>query len=385
MTLRQTIQAAPAKTTELITKLSATSNQALKTREGLFAQLGDELTRYVEIEERHFLPLLRKHPETKGLAADALKGNKELRASLEKLSAMPKDDDGFLAELDVLNKSFQQHVRNERKELLPAVLKALSDEEAGAWRPTSKTPSHRLKKRSVTRSGKRPLRPSVRRKKPSRPSARLKRPRRPSARPSGPSARSKKPSRPSARLKRRRRLSARPRKPEQAAAAERAADRARKAAERTAREATEQAVDTMARGAASVQDGAAQVTARIQERTRQVASDTQEAMNVYGHSSRKILDDLKAVKASSSVSAGAASEIYSAWFEWFGDAARANAEASQQLMQCRTVQQVAELQREFVTGSLRSWMERNAKVLEIAQRTSKQALGPLDGRLSEVA
>ena len=52
MTLRQTIQAAPGKTTELITKLSATSNQAVKTRENLFAELSDELARYIEIEER---------------------------------------------------------------------------------------------------------------------------------------------------------------------------------------------------------------------------------------------------------------------------------------------------------------------------------------------
>jgi hypothetical protein len=131
MTLRQTIQAAPGKTTELITKLSATSNRALKTRESLFAQLSDELTRYVEIEEQHFLPLLRKHSETKGLAADALNGNKDLRASLAKLSAMPKDNDEFLAELGELKRSFQQHVRNEREELLPAVLKALGNEEAG--------------------------------------------------------------------------------------------------------------------------------------------------------------------------------------------------------------------------------------------------------------
>ncbi len=141
----------------------------------------------------------------------------------------------------------------------------------------------------------------------------------------------------------------------------------------------------MARGAASVQDGARQVTARIQERTRQVASDTQEAMNKYGQAWQKILDDLKAVKASTAVSGGAVSEIYSAWMDWFGNAARVNAEASQQLMQCKTVQQVAELQKDFVTSSLRTWMERNAKVLEITQRTSKQALDPLDGRLSEVA
>jgi hypothetical protein len=53
----------------------------VKTREGLFAQLSDELVRYVELEEQHFLPLLRKHPDTKDLAAGALKGNKDLRAS----------------------------------------------------------------------------------------------------------------------------------------------------------------------------------------------------------------------------------------------------------------------------------------------------------------
>ena len=136
MTLRQTIQAAPAKTTELISKLSATSNQAVKTRESLFAELSEELTRYVEIEEKHFLPLLRKHPDTKDLATEALKGNKDLRAALAKLAALPKDNDAFLAELGELNKGFQQHVRSETKELLPAVLKALSDEEAGTLAAT---------------------------------------------------------------------------------------------------------------------------------------------------------------------------------------------------------------------------------------------------------
>jgi hemerythrin-like domain-containing protein len=154
MTLRQIIQAAPEKAAELITKLSATSNQAVKTREGLFAQLSDELVRYVELEEQHFLPLLRKHPDTKDLAAGALKGNKDLRASLAKLSQLPKDSDAFLAELGELNKGFQQHVRNERKELLPAVLKALSDEEAAARDNTSRCLPQTPSKPSATRSGK---------------------------------------------------------------------------------------------------------------------------------------------------------------------------------------------------------------------------------------
>jgi len=338
MTLRQTIQAAPGKTTELITKLSATSSQALKTRERLFAQLSDELTQYVEIEEQHFLPLLRKHPETKGLAADALKGNKDLRASLEKLSAMPKDSDEFLAELDVLSKSLQQHVRDERKELLPAVINAFSDEEAGALADTIEgavadaEKAKRDEKREEAAQAKRQAEEA-----------------------------------------------------EQAAAAERAAARAQKEAERTTREAAEKAVDTMTRGAASVQDSAREVTETIKGRTLQVVEDTREAMTVYSHSSQKVIDDLQAVKASSTVSARAVSEIYSAWMEWFGSAARLQADASQQLMQCKSVKEVAEIQQEFATSALRNWMEGNAKVLKIAQRTSKQALGPLDGRLSEVA
>ena len=338
MTLRQTIQSAPGQTAELIKKLSATSNQAVKTREGLFAKLSEELTRYVELEEQHFLPLLKKHSETKALAGDAVKANKDLRASLEKLSGMPKDTDEFLAELDELNKSFQQHVRNERKELLPAVLKALSDEEAGALAADIEGAVEDADK--AKRDEKREEAAQARREA---------------------------------------------EEAEQAKAAERAAARAEKAAERSTKEAAEKTVDTMARGAASMQDNAREVTAGIQERTQQVASETQEAMTVYSETSQKIRDDLQAVRASSGVSTGAASEVYSAWMEWFGNAARANAEASRQLMQCKTVKQVAELQNELATRALHNWMESNAKMLQITQRASKQALSPLDGRLSASA
>src|ERR671917_58538 len=68
-TIRQLIQTSPAKATELFTKLAETSGNAVKTRERLLAEL---------------------------------------------------------------RKAFQQHVRDERKEFLPAVLKALDDEEAEA-------------------------------------------------------------------------------------------------------------------------------------------------------------------------------------------------------------------------------------------------------------
>ncbi len=338
MTLRQIIQAAPEKTTDLITKLVATSNQAVKTREGLFAQLSDELVRYVELEEQHLLPLLRKHPDTKDLAVAALKGNKDLRASLAKLSGMPKDSDAFSAELGELNKGFQQHVRNERKELLPAVLKALSDEEAEAMATSIEGAAAQAEQ--AKRDEKREERAQAKREA---------------------------------------------EEAEQAAETQRAAVRAQKAAERSAREATEKVADTLERGAAQVQDSARQVTVNITERAQRAASETREAMTIYNESSQKIVEDWQAVRTSSAASVEALSEVRTAWMEWLGKAARINAEASQRLIQCRSVKQVAELQREFVTSAMLNWMEASTKVLETTQHSSKQALRPLDERLNEVA
>jgi hypothetical protein len=338
MTLRQTILAAQGKTAELIEKLAGTSNQAVKTRENIFTQLSEELTRYVSIEEEHFLPLLRKHAGTKDLAADALKGNKDLQASLKRLSEMPKDSDQFLAELDALKKGFQQYVRNERKELLPAVLKAFSDEEAseladnieGAVADAEK--AKRDEKREEAAQAKRQAEAA-----------------------------------------------------EQAKEAERAAARAQKAAERTALEASEKTVDTLAHGAAVVHDGARQMTETLTERTQEIAAATRDAVAVYRETSENVHEDVKAIRASSTASAGAVSEIYSIWSEWFSTTARINADAVQKLLKARSIQQVAEVQQEVATSALRIWMERNAKVLETTQRTSKEALRPLTSRLSRAA
>ncbi|QRM33521.1 phasin family protein [Microvirga sp. VF16] len=45
---------------------------------------------------------------------------------------MPKNSAEFISQVTALRNVFQQHIRDDRKELLPAVLKVLSDEEANA-------------------------------------------------------------------------------------------------------------------------------------------------------------------------------------------------------------------------------------------------------------
>jgi stress response protein YsnF len=131
-TIRQLIQTSPAKANELLTRLFETPYTALKTRERLFEELKAELDLLAQLEEQHLFPVLRKHKETKSLVADALNDNKQIRKLVANLEQTPRESEEFAGKVAELRRVFQQSVRDEKKELLPAVLKALSDEEAQA-------------------------------------------------------------------------------------------------------------------------------------------------------------------------------------------------------------------------------------------------------------
>jgi len=131
-TLRQVIQTSPTRANELFAKLVDTSDSAVKTRERLFSDLKEELERLASFEEQHLFPVLRKHKDLKDLVRDALNDNKATRKLLSELEHTAKDSEDFATRVAELRKVFQQHVRDEKKELLPAVLKALTDEEAEA-------------------------------------------------------------------------------------------------------------------------------------------------------------------------------------------------------------------------------------------------------------
>jgi hypothetical protein len=338
MTLRQTIQAAPTNVNELIGKLANTSNQAVKAREGLFGELKSELSLYVDVEEQHLVPLLRKHAETKALASDAAKGNKELRAQLSALEAMPKDTDEFLGKVVELKKAFQQHVTDERNELLPAVLKALSDEEA--TQTAEKMEAAVAEAEEAKRTEKRAEAAKAKQK-----AAEAQR----------------------------------------AEEDERAAGRAAKSAERATREATEKAANTVQQTASVVQDGAREVTQRMVDATTKAVSSTRDAVRIYRESSENVLEDLRAISASSTVTSKVGSEFGSAWTEWVRKAAALNVSASRKMMQCKSLTEVAQAQREYVEASMRTLMEGRSAVLQIAQQASKQALNPLQARIEKAA
>src|SRR5918995_4894918 len=124
-------QTPPDRANELFEKLRATSDAAIKIRERLFQDLKEELELLANLQEEHLFPVLRRHG-MQDLLQDATKDNQETATLLSELGHMPMDSAEFIGKVAELRRAFQQHIRDDRKELLPAVLKVLSDEEANA-------------------------------------------------------------------------------------------------------------------------------------------------------------------------------------------------------------------------------------------------------------
>lgn len=125
-------QTPPDQANELFVQLLETSNDAAELRERLFSDLRQELDLLASLQEEHLFPVLEQNPETADLVRGARDDHQQTKALLNELAATPKDSDAFLAKVAELRKVFQQHIRNDKNELLPVVLKVLSAEEVEA-------------------------------------------------------------------------------------------------------------------------------------------------------------------------------------------------------------------------------------------------------------
>src|SRR6476469_4917984 len=123
--------APPNKANELFDKLLATSDAAVKNRERLFKELKEELELLATLQEEHLFPVLMRNG-MQDLVRKATNDNQVTSSLLNEIEQMPKNTAEFKSKVADLRRVFQQHIRDDKKELLPAVLKVLSDEEAEA-------------------------------------------------------------------------------------------------------------------------------------------------------------------------------------------------------------------------------------------------------------
>jgi len=125
MTFDEFIQDGLGKADSLFSRLAQSGPNAVKTRERLFLELKSELSDLSRFERHHLIPALGDQKKTLPLIKALEKDAEKVAELLAELDAAPRTGDAFLHKLTELKVAFQAHVRNERKELLPAVLDAL--------------------------------------------------------------------------------------------------------------------------------------------------------------------------------------------------------------------------------------------------------------------
>jgi hypothetical protein len=107
---RRFSQTPPDKANELFDKLLATSDNAIRTRERLLADLKEELTLLASLQEEHLFPVLRRHGMQE-LVHEATNDNEATGALMAELERIPKDTSTFLDQVSELRRIFQQHIR----------------------------------------------------------------------------------------------------------------------------------------------------------------------------------------------------------------------------------------------------------------------------------
>ncbi len=332
MTITQLLQNSPAKANELFAKLSDTSSGAVKTREKLLAELKEELEVQARLEEQHLFPVLKRHRETKDLVADAINDNKQVRALLTDLERTPKDDEGFAQKVTALKKVFQQHVRDERKELLPAVRKALSEEEAQAV--TEKLEAGRARIEEAKRDEAEERRAAARREREEA------------------------------------------ERVEAEAEAERQRIREASAAlTRPAEAMTEGSVQALKTGGTMAQAGAEVATEASRQAAGLIGQAAQQTASTMAHTARSYADTalpsraaIQTMAALPMATADATREVVDAWMDWMNKSVETSKRASQAFAHSVTPMQLAEVQSRYVQDNMQAMMEVGERLGQIAMR-----------------
>ena len=305
----------PRRANELFAKLSETSDSAVKTREKLFADLKAELELHTTLEEQHLFPTLQRNSETKALVADGINDNQELRAKLAELKVLPKNDEGFPERLKELQKTFRQHARKKKRELLPAVQRALSEEQVQGVAERIEAGVAEAEQARHDEFEER-------------------------------------------------RLKARQDREE----AERQAEQ-----EATAKRAQREAAKTVARTATAVQTGALRVAQAGINNMQRTGAEIQGMNNSDIDAIETLVPDLQTVAALPKAAVSAMTDIRSARIDLMGQTTQ---------MSQGVLRQGPEQQQRFAADAVRSWVEHNARVMQITLRVTQEGFRPFVDRSS---
>jgi hypothetical protein len=360
MNFQTLMQAGPAKANELFARLAETSAGAVKTREKLFTELKNELELHTSLEGQHLFPILRRNPETKELVAEAIRDNKELRAKLDELEALPKNDEAFPERLKELQKAFRQHARDEKRELLPAVKRALSEEQVNGVAEKFEAGIAEADQARQDEVDERRAKARQEREQAER-----------QAEGQAESERVQKAAGEQARhdeaVQKRATASREREEAERQAEQETVLPHAQEEGERSARDAAK----TVARAATAAQTNVLHMGKSAVANEERVGAETKRVADTYVDAAATMVPDLSSVASLPKIAVDAMVEIRSVWIDWTFIGTR----TSQELLR-----QATEQQQRFAADMAERWVEHNTRVMQIITRAAQEGFRPVASR-----
>lgn len=117
MDIYETLHNEHQEVAKLFTSIEHTSNTAVKTRGKLFDQLKTALDMHSRAEEKVFYPVLNRHKESHFQSMEAVEEHHMVDLILKELASAPKNNDAWMAKLEVLKEAVLHHVDQEEQEL----------------------------------------------------------------------------------------------------------------------------------------------------------------------------------------------------------------------------------------------------------------------------
>ncbi|HYE13443.1 MAG TPA: hemerythrin domain-containing protein [Pyrinomonadaceae bacterium] len=117
------------KVSGIFQQLEPTTENAIKTRQELFARLKQELDIHAHIEETIFYPSIKREAETREIVLEGFEEHRVVKTLLGELEGMDVGAEEWAAKLKVLKENVEHHVEEEEGEMFQKARQVLSEEQ----------------------------------------------------------------------------------------------------------------------------------------------------------------------------------------------------------------------------------------------------------------
>ncbi len=124
-----------------------------------------------------------------------------------------------------------------------------------------------------------------------------------------------------------------------------------------------------------------EATGRISQRVQDATKDMSEATGTLRDTSGYAADRMNALLSSYAVLANGAQEFQQKMFEIWQNSWDMAANTPGELLQCRSLTDFAELQRDMLRKGIDSWLDVNSKFLRLSGNLAERAVEPIEERL----